>query len=174
MSAYRFLYDSVFEALESCSVINTVEDYNEQYLEPEQYNLVKYPAAYIETGVVNWNKDTTEFTITELEPQTGTAEINIHVVFNTLNGLNKVQKDRFFSICDFVVGTLQRLQGGNTEIGTFTTLMRTREEYITPNKQLRVAIITFSTQLKDQFINHSDEYVEETVELVLTKEIEID
>lgn len=170
MSAYRTLYDKVFEALETIEEIKTVQDYNAQYEDDDQYAVVKYPACYVETGTVEWNKDMNSFYDKATDPQTGTADIMVHVVIKTLKGFDKATKDSYFTIIDKVVNTLQKLQSGNTYTGTFTTLMRVAEEYNVPNRQLRSAILTFETQLTDIF--EERDTVTETLDATIVLDIE--
>lgn len=169
MSAYRNLYDDVFNRLEQMAIINTVLDYNEQPDNAEQYNLVKYPAVYVETGDVEWNKNQNNFYEFGAEPQTGTAQIIIHIVYHTLKQFNKEVKDEYFGIVDEVVSCLQKLQSNPTSDGTYSTLLRVREEYLTPSKQLREAILTFETQLTDVFAERNT--IQEQITFTLAMDI---
>jgi hypothetical protein len=170
MAAYNNLYTDVFDILESSTTIKHVEDFNDQYNDMENYNLCKYPACYVETGEVTWDKNENNYYELSQSPQTGLASIKIHVVYHTLKQFDKTTKTLFFNTVDHVSLLLQKTQSGNRIEGTYSTLLRTKEEYLSPNKQLRVAILTFETQLKDVFVERTD-YVTETVSLVLITEI---
>lgn len=161
MAAYRVLFDDVFDKVQSITEIKTVEDYNGQYDNAENYNIVKYPAVFVESAGVQWNKDLNKFYDNETEPQTGTAQIKVHVVYHTLKGFDKNTKDIYYGIVDTVTSAIQRLQCQANNIGTYQTLVRTNEEYISQSKQLRVCILTFETQLTDVFLEK--EMVEEDV-----------
>jgi len=174
MSAYRLLYNSVLDVLEAMPSVKHVADFNDQYDINNQgnFNVVKYPACYLETSGVEWDKSTSKFTEKEKEPQTGTATIRVHLVYHTLKEFDKATKEIFFSHVDTVVAELMRLGSGNTNIGSFSTLMRTGEEYIFNYKQLRVCVLTFETTLTDAFPEFTD-FTEEFVELVLTQEVKV-
>lgn len=170
MSAYRYFYDTVVEKLETLTTIKTIEDYNEQYENSDQYNLIKYPAVFVESGDVEWDKNQNSFYDYASEPQTGIATIKIHVVYHTLKSFDRPTKDIFYSIVDTVSSCLQKLKGQPTEIGTFSTLLRTREEYRSDNKQLRVAILTFETQLTDVFLDNNK--VEQAITFTIAQVVE--
>lgn len=167
MSSYRVLYDTVFDRLKECQVIKTVGDYNGQYLEDEieNYNLVKYPAVYLESSSVEWNKNINSILDFETEPQTGLAQIKVHIVGHSLKGFTKEVKDDLFALQDLVVAYIQRLEHGNDENGTFTTLLRVKEEYTSINDNLRSVVVTFETQLTDTFVTDETLYVEETIDI---------
>jgi hypothetical protein len=159
MSAYLTLYNYVFDELEKSIIIKTVDDYNEQYNHAEEYNLVNYPAVYIETGEVNWEKNQNNFYEYAKSPQIGTADIIIHIVYHTLDKYDRKNKNKFFNIVDGVSNLLQKLECSPNDIGTFSTLLRIKEQYITPSKQLRVAKLTFETKLTDNFYDYDVEEV---------------
>ena len=152
MAAYKILYDKVYETLEASTQIKGVDDFNDQYNDMENFNLVTYPFCYVEAGEVDWYKNQNNFRSDfQKEPQTGLATIRVHMVYKTLAGFNKVEKDKFFDHGNHVVSLVQRLKTGQTNVGTFTTLLRTGEEYITPSDQLRVVVYEFETELTDIF-----------------------
>lgn len=172
MAAYKVLYNNVYEALKASSIIKTVEDFNEQYDNLDKNNLIKYPACFIETGTVIWDKNETKYYELSHENQTGTAEIKIHVVYHTLNGFDKETKNKFFDIVDHVTNILQKNQSGNVDVGTYSTLLRTNEEYLFNNRQLRVAILTFETKLKDVFPERTD-YITETITVTFNNDYNV-
>jgi len=169
MSAYRFLYDTVFDTVEAVTEVNTTLDFNGQYEEAEEYKLVQYPAVYVEGSKVVWDKNLNNFDDMGKEPQTGTAEIKLHIVYHTLESFTRRTKDDFFTLIDSVTNSVQRLQCPPTSVGSFSTLLRIEEEYLTPEKQLRVAIITFETQLTDIF--EEREQVQEIITATLNLDI---
>lgn len=170
MSAYRNLYNSVSNTLLGSTKIHHIDDFNDQYNNSEEYNLVNYPACYIETGEVTWDKNENTYYELSQSPQTGIADIKIHVVYHTLNGFDVDTKNDFFEVVDHVVLLLQKIQSGNVDSGTFTTLLRVKEEYIQPSTTLRVCVLTFETQLKDVFVERTD-YVTETITAVFINDI---
>lgn len=163
MSAYQNLYNDVFSKLESnTSVIKTVDDFNDQYNNQEEFNNIKYPAVYVETGEVEWDKNENNYAsdIYLSEPQSGIANIRLHIVYHTLKKYDLQARNEFFSIVEYVSNRIQKNQSGNRTTGTYSTLMRIKEEYITPGKQLRVAILTFETRLRDVFFEREDTVTE--------------
>lgn len=161
MAAYRILFDDVFNKLSEITIIKTVEEFNSQYDNTEINNLKNYPAAYVEASHVTWDQNMNKFYNNEIDPQTGTAEIKVHIVYHTLKSFDKNTKDIFFGIVDTVVSSLQRMQCQANEVGTYSTLLRTDESYKTNNKQLRVCILTFKTKLTDIFLEKDN--IEELV-----------
>lgn len=171
MPAYRNLYNDVYNKLTASNiVVKTVEDFNDQYNNMEEFNNVRYPAVYIETGEVIWDKNENKYVqdVYSIEPQTGTANIKLHIVFHTLKSFDKNTRDEFFNLVDYVSNLVQKQESGNRIDGTYSTLLRTKEEYITPVKQLRVAILTFETKMRDIFQERTD-YTTETVTMVLNQ-----
>lgn len=171
MPSYRNLYNDIYDKLtSSTSIIKTVEDFNNQYNNMEEFNNIKFPCVYIETGEVVWDKSENKYVQDVLthEPQTGTANIKLHIVYHTLKPFNRDTREEFFSIVDYVSNIIQKSESGNRLDGCYTTLMRTKEEYITPVKQLRVAIFTFETKMRDVFTERTD-YITETVTMVLNQ-----
>lgn len=167
MAVARILYDSIYDALKACPVVKTVADYNGQYLdsEIESYNLVKYPAAYVEMGTVNWEKSMNKFQEIGIDPQTGIAEVKVHVVYHTLKGFTKEVKDSYFNVIDSVTSYLQKLQSGNNDGGSFTTLLRVDEEYGIESDNLRYAILTFETRVTDVFEIEENKYIDKIISI---------
>lgn len=170
MSAYNNLYNSVSNALAKSNILNHIEDFDNQYDNLEDFNNILYPAVYIEASNVDWNKDENTYTETEKEPQTGLAQIILHVCYHTLASFTIEERNNFNVIVDHVVNLVHRIESGNVSTGTFGKLLRIKEEYITPSKQIRVCILTFETLLKDTFEIKTD-FVEEVVTMVLNTSI---
>ena len=61
MAAYKILYDKVYETLEASTQIKGVDDFNDQYNDMENFNLVTYPFCYVEAGEVDWYKNQNKF-----------------------------------------------------------------------------------------------------------------
>lgn len=174
MGAYKKLYDDVFNKLSTLTDINSVLDYNGQYLEEEQakYNVIKYPAVFVESVGTSWDKNKNKFLEVGLEPQTGLATIKIHIVHKTLKAKIKETRQEFYNIIDKVVTSLQKMQCGNNDTGTYTTLMRVSEEQILPST-LYVTVITFETQLTDIFEFDESKYVEKIISITVIPEFDI-
>jgi len=151
MGAYKVLYNNIYDTLSGSTVLKTVEDFNGQYQNQEINNINKYPACYIEANNVYWDKNTNMCYTLAQPPQNGRATIRLHVVHHTLKAHNKTSKNELFDLADHVTSLVHRLQAIDNDAGNYTTLLRIQEQYITPNKQLNIAIITFETQLNDLF-----------------------
>lgn len=151
MGAYKVLYNDIHEILSGSTSLKTVEDFNDQYNNQEINNNIKFPACYVEANNVYWDKNSNMcYTLTQ-PPQTGRATIRLHVVHHTLKKHNKESKNELFDLADHVSSLVHRLMAIDNVNGNYTTLMRIQEQYISPNKQLNVAIITFETNLNDLF-----------------------
>lgn len=168
MGALRFLYKDIFNKLEEITLVNTVADYNGQYLEDEQenYNLVKYPAVYIETVETNWNKDFNSILDFDLEAQTGSAIIKLHIVHKTLHDRDKSLRDFYYKLVNVIASKIQRLEGGNNENGTYTTVLRTQTEEVIPSKLL-TTILTYEVNLQDTFTTGEVLYEEEFIDFTI-------
>jgi hypothetical protein len=133
MSVLKKIYNDIYDTLIANSTtngINGVSDFCHQYENPDNFNLVKYPHCYIEESEVEWNKESKVTTVNKHPNQTGQAEIKVHVVYKTLKEYNKDARNEFHTVIDKVVADLQRLQSGNSDDGTYTTLMRVKEEHV--------------------------------------------
>jgi len=151
MGAYKVLYNNIHDTLSGSTMLKTVEDFNAQYQNQEINNINKYPACYVEANNVYWDKNNVSCYSLAQPPQNGRATIRLHVVHHTLKAHNKASKNELFDLADHVTSLVHRLQAIDNENGNYTTLLRVQEQYITPNKQLNIAIITFETQLNDLF-----------------------
>jgi hypothetical protein len=170
MSAYKVLYDDVYDALENSTLIKTVDDFNDQYNNAKDFNIVEYPVCYVEADAVEWNRNQNNFRNDfQKEPQTGTATIRVHLVYKTLKGYNKEEKAYFYYLGNHVVSLLQRLRCVRTDGGTYTTLLRISDEYPEPIKQLRVVIYEFEAELADIFEPIATTEEEEVIVTLATK-----
>lgn len=151
MGAYKVLYNNIFDTLSGSTTIKTVEDYNNQYQNQEINNVAKYPAVYVESNNVYWDQNSNMCYTLAQPPQTGRATIRLHVVHHTLKKHGREAKNELFDLVDHVTSLAHRLMAVDNDNGNYTTLMRVGEQYISPNKQLNIAIITFETKLNDLF-----------------------
>ena len=151
MSAYKILYNDIHDTLSGSTTLKTVEDFNNQYQNQEINNNLKYPACYIQASNVYWDKNNINCYSLAQPPQNGRATIQLHIVNHTLKPHKKEAKNELFDLVDHVTSLVHRMMSIENVGGNYTTLMRTQEQYISPNKQLNVAIITFETQLNDLF-----------------------
>jgi hypothetical protein len=151
MGAFKILYNDIIDILEADEIIKTVDDFNDQYNNLEINNNIKYPCVFVEAEAVSWYRDNVSCYTLAQPPQSGRAIINLHIIQHTLQKHNKVSKNEFFDLCDHVTSLIHRLQANENDKGTYQTLMRVSERYNTPNKQLKICIISFETILNDSF-----------------------
>lgn len=174
MSAVRVLYNAVYDELENEPIIKTVLDFCNQHEYPEKFKAFNYPACLVEMKSVSWDKNMNKMMPFNKEPRTGKATIKVYVLYKTLQEHERDAKNILFSYVDIVTARLQKLQCGDTNVGTFSTLMSVNEEYLLPYSisagQVRVAVITFDTMLTDMILEN-EETVEETVSITINTNI---
>lgn len=151
MGALRILYDDIYTKLGESTIIQTVEDYNQDYLDMENRRNIKFPAVFIETNRVYWDQNSNDCYTLAQPPQTGTASISLHIVNQSLKDHNSAYRAEIFELTEHVTSLIHRLKASDNDAGTYTTLLRTEEVYETPTKQLTTAIVTFQTKLTDSF-----------------------